>query len=56
MVALMWPCPYHDPLEELIRQGRARRPPSYEKRRHPDPGIAFSGTDEEFDELLNGGR
>ena len=42
-----------DPLEELIRQGRARRPASWARRRH-DPEVEFPGTDEEFDGLLSG--
>src|SRR3981081_4177020 len=38
------------PLDELVRQGRARRPESYGRRRHA-PDVGFSGTDEEFEAL-----
>ncbi|HKF75300.1 MAG TPA: type II toxin-antitoxin system prevent-host-death family antitoxin [Candidatus Dormibacteraeota bacterium] len=52
-IGIIKPWPHHDPLEELIRQGRARRPATYTRRRH-EPDVEFPGTDEEFDELVRG--
>ena len=40
-----------DRLEQLIRQGRARRPQSYSRRRH-EANVEFKGTDEEFERLV----
>jgi prevent-host-death family protein len=55
-IGILKPWPHHDPLEELIRQGKARRPASYARHRRPDPEVEFRGTDEEFDSLQHGGR
>jgi prevent-host-death family protein len=54
-IGVLKPWPHRDPLEELVRQGRARRPETYTRRRH-DPGVEFKGTDAEFDDLTNGSR
>jgi antitoxin (DNA-binding transcriptional repressor) of toxin-antitoxin stability system len=50
-IGILGPWPHHDPLEDLIRQGRARRSETYTRRRH-DPGVEFRGTDREFEDLL----
>lgn len=44
-----------DPLEQLIRAGRARRPESYEMRRH-EADVDFDGTDEEFERMVREAR
>lgn len=44
-----------DPLEQLIQQGRARRPETYTRRRH-EPDVEFEGSDEEFERLVRESR
>jgi antitoxin (DNA-binding transcriptional repressor) of toxin-antitoxin stability system len=44
-----------DPLEQLIRQGRARRPETYTQRRR-EANVEFHGTDEEFERLVRESR
>src|SRR2546430_17668308 len=44
-----------DPLEQLIREGRARRPETYARRRH-EANVEFEGTDEEFERLVRESR
>jgi prevent-host-death family protein len=44
-----------DPLEQLIRQGRARRPDTYAKRRR-EADVEFEGTDEDFERLVRESR
>jgi hypothetical protein len=44
-----------DPLEQLIRQGRARRPETYAKRRR-EADAEFEGTDEDFERLVRESR
>lgn len=50
-IAVVKPWPHRDPLEELIRQGRVRRPETYARRRH-EPNVEFPGTDQDLDKLL----
>jgi prevent-host-death family protein len=49
-----WATP-DDPLERLIREGRARRPATYAQRRR-EPDVEFNGTDEEFERLVRESR
>lgn len=54
-IGVIRPWPHRDPLEELIKQGQARRPATYTRRRN-EPDIEFRGTDQEFDDLVRGSR